>query len=472
MAFTYYTPFTVQAGQVPGAQSNFTVVISDTDPRFADLIHGGYVASSFGYDIRPYADVSLSTALDFELVYYNPNSGVIEMWVRVPSLSDGYVIYLAYGDPAVNTDGSTRTAWDSSFTRAFHYGNIDTGTIGDDSSQSDVDSTLTSVANVTLGLIGEAGDWDVDGLSKADLGTAALPTTGTFSMWFNPSWAQTDGSNHAIGLAAFNGIGKLFQSLKTSSNDLALGWYNDGTDGRVIVASANYTITQGAWNHLAVTWDAATPATKAYLNGAQIGSTNATNGTWDTSGFNAYAGFDSNNVVSALAQIDEVRLSSVVRSANWLTTEYNNQSDPTAFFAMGAQQPVGPTPPTPSNPPRYWYDPLWPMFARTIDTPGEGVAITAGIDDIYAESSEYLEAVCMGIIVACPSTNNDSIYLVMRSGDVYSKDETGTVVLIVEPGQTRVFPEAEYGSNRYRASDYGIDGETADDVAYVTLIMQ
>jgi hypothetical protein len=36
--------------------------------------------------------------------------------------------------------------------------------------------------------------------------------------------------------------------------------------------------------------------------------------------------------------VDETRLSNVVRSAGWIATEYNNQSNPSAFYGIGAAQ--------------------------------------------------------------------------------------------------------------------------------------
>jgi len=41
--------------------------------------------------------------------------------------------------------------------------------------------------------------------------------------------------------------------------------------------------------------------------------------------------------------LDEVRLSATARSAAWIQTEYNNQSDPSAFFAVQAEE-TGPGP--------------------------------------------------------------------------------------------------------------------------------
>jgi hypothetical protein len=39
--------------------------------------------------------------------------------------------------------------------------------------------------------------------------------------------------------------------------------------------------------------------------------------------------------------IDEVRLSTTIRSADWIKTEYNNQKNPNSFYAVGSEQSVG-----------------------------------------------------------------------------------------------------------------------------------
>src|SRR5262245_53924036 len=107
MAFGYYSAFTVNPGQVPSARTDFPVLLNPTDSRFKSTGNGGHVQSTSGYDLRPYADSSHSTAYSFELVNYTATTGDFEMRVKVPSLSNGSVIYLFYGDATLNTDGSS-----------------------------------------------------------------------------------------------------------------------------------------------------------------------------------------------------------------------------------------------------------------------------------------------------------------------------------------------------------------------------
>ena len=93
--------------------------------------------------------------------------------------------------------------------------------------------------------------------------------------WFYPNWAQGDSVDHLIMSNIITGPSRGFTIEKFTDNSLYIGWINT-TSYRVVVLTANYTLTQSAWNHFLFTWDDVANETKAYLNGSQIGSTVAT----------------------------------------------------------------------------------------------------------------------------------------------------------------------------------------------------
>lgn len=128
--------------------------------------------------------------------------------------------------------------------------------------------------------------------------------------------------------------------------------------------------------------------------------------------------------------------------------------------------------PTPTPLTKLWYGPLWPLPPIEVGTPGTGIPVTDGIEAADLESTEYNEAVAKGVMISCPSTNTSTVYLVMRQNGTYSKDTVGTVILSIEPGQVRTFPQGGYGGNRYEFTMFGIDGESAGDLAYPCMIMQ
>jgi hypothetical protein len=129
--------------------------------------------------------------------------------------------------------------------------------------------------------------------------------------------------------------------------------------------------------------------------------------------------------------------------------------------------------PGPSGLPTYWYGPVWPFGVLTVLVPGTGIAITDGYTTVDLESSEYAEAVAVGFAVYAPSANTDTVYFVEKAADgTFSKDNPGTVLLSLAPGEEGHIPEGNYGDNRYLCSRYGVDADDADNDIYVVAIMQ
>ena len=113
-----YRQMTVNHTLVPSTQSNFTVLVSVTDATLRTISNGGHVANSNGYDIGFYTDSSGSTKLKWEIDSYNPVTGQLIAWVKIPTLSStsDTSFYLFYGDPSITTDQSDPVnTWDSQF---------------------------------------------------------------------------------------------------------------------------------------------------------------------------------------------------------------------------------------------------------------------------------------------------------------------------------------------------------------------
>src|SRR6266481_1251492 len=81
-------PITIDHTKVPNTdQTNFPVLISGTYPFLATTANGGNVTSASGYDIIFSPDAAGTSILDFEQESYNPSTGAINYWVRVPAVS-------------------------------------------------------------------------------------------------------------------------------------------------------------------------------------------------------------------------------------------------------------------------------------------------------------------------------------------------------------------------------------------------
>lgn len=158
-----------------------------------------------------------------------------------------------------------------------------------------------------------------------------LPDSGTVSLWYNPK-------NY------FYNFHSLLDN-SVSDNDWELwvdstGYVNFRVkNGEVAV---KYDLGDNAtkvgldtWFNIVIKWQ---KGGSKYLlvNGVQRGS-NSISSTWVDPGSSTYIGGGNPGNTKDNGYFDEIRFSDVVRSNNWLLTEYNNQSSPSTFYTIGSQ---------------------------------------------------------------------------------------------------------------------------------------
>lgn len=128
---------------------------------------------------------------------------------------------------------------------------------------------------------------------------------------------------------------------------------------------------------------------------------------------------------------------------------------------------------------RQFYGPLWPLGYVQPLYRGSGEALTHELTGDL-ETTEYFEAVAKGIIInprrqvgGASAVTTGFIYLVTKYSDgTFSSNNPGTTVLAIPPGSGPVqFPQAEYGGNRYKLDELGIDVDVDGDGADVCAIL-
>src|SRR5262249_37664233 len=105
-------------------------------------------------------------------------------------------------------------------------------------------------------------------------------------------------------------------------------------NGNVVAPNAGSQIATAQWVHMVGTYDGSNMV--IYVNGAPILTSPQSGvisyGTSKDLNIGTRSPYNSAEPVNGM--IDEARISTVARSADWLATEFNNQSSPSTFFQV------------------------------------------------------------------------------------------------------------------------------------------
>jgi len=92
------------------------------------------------------------------------------------------------------------------------------------------------------------------------------------------------------------------------------------------------TYDPSKWHYLTLTYDTINSLAAAYYDGAL--SQSMSNNQWPSVLNDVKIGIGYDATRGWIGAIDEVRMSSSLRSADWIATEYNNQNSPSTFYTV------------------------------------------------------------------------------------------------------------------------------------------
>jgi hypothetical protein len=338
----YRRSITIDHTKVPNTdQANFPVLISGTYSYLATTANGGNVTNANGYDILFASDANGVNPLSFEQESYNPTTGAIVYWVKVPTVSHtaDTVIYMFYGNTSISTDQSNKTVvWDSNYDGVWHLPNGTSLTAKDSTSKGN-NGTITG-ATATSGEVDGAASLSGSG-QYVDVGnSSSLQITGnalTLETWLktsesNPSqWERIFGKEVAGNASPY----LAFDIIRyAGTNRLDFGVATGGGAGTGFGVESASSLSMGTWTHVVGTYDGS--QLKIYFNGNLDSQASASGNIISTTQDVVIGGDTASGAEYFNGSIDEVRISNSVRSADWIATEYNNQSSPATFYAVGS----------------------------------------------------------------------------------------------------------------------------------------
>ena len=316
----------VNSSQVSGSSdlSNFPVLVSLTNNDLRTVANGGLVENSNGYDIV-FTSSNGSTLLSHQLESYNATTGELIAWVRFPTLSPttDTEFYIHFGNSGISTDQSTVNVWDSNYKMVLHL----TGDTDDYSGEgTDATDSGTSDAAGQIARSRQFGTNQGDIISVADAGVSPLDITGNITISF---WVNITNRNEGPDFVTKGDYTDGYSTWVDVYGRIAYQVNNDA------LASGFFQLSSNVWTYLTFT-RASNGDRVIYKNGAVLASDNSA------------ASFNTNNDPLYLTtpsypfegRMDEVRISNVTRSADWVATEYNNQSSPGTFITLINTEPV------------------------------------------------------------------------------------------------------------------------------------
>ena len=290
----------------------------------------GFAYSQFnspvGNDLR-FTDDGGTTLFDYEIESWD-TGGTSVVWVRVPTLrGTNTAVWAHWGNaaaaanpPAYATNGAT---WGNGYVGVWHM--TEDGVDIVDSTGNGFTGTRDGTPERTDGVASYGQYLNEEMFNLGDLGIC----DGTRSNITVELWVKDDGTSESWGkvISKHNGSDYLF-ALSRANSDTWRFVVDKGTTRAPLGA-----YTDNEWYYLSMSWDGVTQQLMqngSYIDFAQVGALDS-----DTSDVTV-ASRGAAGSQSMHGSFDEIRISSVTRSSNWVWACWSNQKPDSTFCDYGA----------------------------------------------------------------------------------------------------------------------------------------
>ncbi|NHJ13847.1 MAG: DUF2341 domain-containing protein [Candidatus Thorarchaeota archaeon] len=353
-ALPYYhrKPITISSEDVGADLTNFPVLIDiyDSDLKTDVRADGRDIAFAIGEE-------TLSHEIELFDQTYNETHAHLVAWAKVPMLSGSIdtILSMYYGNPLAPIVYDSGLVWDAGYLGVWHLSESGTGALNEylDSSQykhhgQGGEGNTSFVPTRVTGKIGSGQDFNnLDGYyDLIDCGDSPMWNIDGYQITLE-AWIQHDitPNTHVYGIMNhkgwYNGY-SLFINYGGGST-LKPTFSLPGETHQLRGAN---DVTGEAWHHIVATYDGS--LMRIYVDGVQdpnvlVKTDTILPSTYEQGFWIGHGDQPKDKGWSAewVGQLDEVRISDAIRSADWIQTEYQNQNDPSDFCSVGAEEDAG-----------------------------------------------------------------------------------------------------------------------------------
>ncbi|MEM7392120.1 MAG: LamG-like jellyroll fold domain-containing protein, partial [Verrucomicrobiota bacterium] len=306
----------------PSRLTNFPLLV-ELSTNLPGFSYEDFVRND-GYDLRLWASDRI-TPLNFEIDTWDIN-GASTVWVQIPDVIDSNTcIWATWGDASaasIPTSASDCSTWSEGYVGVWHLGDdADSGLFPDSVSSNDAMDNGASDTTTTAGPIGDAQDFDggVDELIVANESNFDFVNQMSVSAWF-----RVEAFDRRWQALVAKGEGLNWRLHRFQESDRLNMVANSGV-------SAGVGVDDGQWHHILAT-KSQTDGISIYIDGMLAGN--------NPMATNAMVPDDNPVIIGENpgaqsrewnGDIDEVRISSIPRSADWTWASWSNQVPGNAF---------------------------------------------------------------------------------------------------------------------------------------------
>lgn len=347
---------TIDAANVSGTtdHTDFPVLLHLIDPDLRTTVNGGHVYSAIGNDIIFTLD-DCSQPLYHQIERYVPTTGELLVWVRFPVLyaTGNTLFHMYYGNSSVASPTESANTWNSSYKMVQHLQNSPGGLSPQmkDASTNTNNGTANggmTIANCVTGMIDEALSFDGinDYIVVPGFDYSSAPLGFTVSFWFKivdnsgTSYQymyshNNYGLQHSLNVyfaeSSCPVVGDI-DVLKTIFMD-----QNDAISTEGLDSSPSYT--DGNWHYYTFVVGNAPGGDWVYVDGVEIATLSFQGSDPYTPPGNVFLGARSDLNATRFLKgfLDEVHIANDPRSADWIKTEFDNQTSPMGFATFGPE---------------------------------------------------------------------------------------------------------------------------------------
>ncbi len=320
---------------IAGALTNFPVLVHTENARLSlwSRAQGG------GGDIR-FTLFDGQTLLAHELAAYRADAEAerLTAWVKVPVLSSATntLLWMYYGNPDAPAAGDAEAVWNNGYLAVWHLDEAATN-----------GATHRNAAADALHAARIDPDNSGGGLVAGRIGGGA-PFDGANDVLLLASNVRTAGLTgfeaYTVGVWLYKTLAGGIRVIATAQDSGGGVWHLEDDYWWLRTAENGYqfnaypTLAAGGWIHLCAVYDGST--LRVYRDGALLDADTAQSGIMIDSTVPCNAGARlSGGVYKDFfgGTLDELRISSTARSADWILAEFNNQNRPTQFANLGGE---------------------------------------------------------------------------------------------------------------------------------------